>query len=132
MWILVRMDMLILHVLTCIDILQHRSPKYFVPRVPFIYCFYYDCITSVIQLMHWFMVHGSVVIIHDCITCTVHINGCNSPHCIEVYKVFSEELITSQLLLTYKNMLWQYFHSCIIKTIHILRGKHILYCTICF
>ena len=34
----VRMDMLILQVLTVIDSLQHRSPKYFVSRVPFIYC----------------------------------------------------------------------------------------------
>ena len=33
-----KIDILILHVLTFIDILQHRSPKYFASSVPFIYC----------------------------------------------------------------------------------------------
>ena len=37
--------------------------------------FYYDSITSIIKFMSWHMVHATIIIIHDCITCTVHIHG---------------------------------------------------------
>ena len=55
--------MWILHILTFIYILQHRSSKYFVASVPFISIlfnkFYYDSIISEIYIVHVF-VHGTL------------------------------------------------------------------------
>jgi len=63
--------MLTLHVLTFIDFLQHRV---FCFKCA-IYILFNSSITSLIKFMSWFMVHASVIIIHDCIPCTVRIHG---------------------------------------------------------
>ena len=116
-------DMFTLHVLT-FDISQHRSPKYFVSSVPFIFC-----LMLLWQYYYYIKVH---VLLHDTCHCYQYTWLYNMfcqyiwtvvVHIVWKYKYFHYNSFTPQLLLTYKNMFWQYFHSCVFNTIHNFREK---------
>ena len=118
MWILARLTFL---ELAFIDIFQHRSPKFFVLSVPFIYCLillwqYYQ-----FNKVH-FLVHGT----------------CHCYQCARLYNMYCPYTCTWTVIvhiLKYFHYNWftpHYLHSCVINTINIFVKKYILYYTICF
>ena len=127
MWILARMDMLTLHVLTFINILQHRSPTYCVSSVPFIYCLILLWLNYQYKKLY-VLVHGTCHCYHY--TCSWLYNMyCPYTWTVIVHIVWKYKyshyiiyLFHNYFLL--KNiMLWQYFHSFTINTIHTFRKR---------